>query len=67
MIIVTGGAGFIGSAFVGKLNAEGVKDIIVVDNLGATEKWQNLVGKSFRDYVHKDRFLDLLFPTAYGE
>ena len=32
MIVVTGAAGFIGSCLVGKLNAEGYKDIIVVDN-----------------------------------
>lgn len=60
MIIVTGGAGFIGSAFISKLNSEGIKDIIVVDNIASTGKWRNLVGKSFREYVHKDRFLDLL-------
>ncbi len=45
MIVVTGGAGFIGSAFVAKLNEEGQDDIVVVDELGTTEKWQNLVEK----------------------
>lgn len=56
MIIVTGGAGFIGSAFVRKLNAEDVNDVIIVDRLGSSEKWKNLVNLKFADYVHKDDF-----------
>jgi len=40
MIIVTGGAGFIGSVFVWKLNEEGVDDILIVDELGESEKWK---------------------------
>jgi ADP-L-glycero-D-manno-heptose 6-epimerase len=60
MIIVTGGAGFIGSAFVWKLNQEGIGDVVIVDRLGDTEKWQNLVGLRYRDYLHKDVFLDLV-------
>jgi len=60
MFIVTGGAGFIGSAFLRKLNNEGIKDILVVDNLGTSHKWKNLVGKSFREYMHKSAFLERL-------
>lgn len=60
MIIVTGGAGFIGSAFVWKLNSEGIDDIIIVDKLGASEKWRNLVNRHFLDYIHKDKFLKIL-------
>lgn len=60
MIIVTGGAGFIGSAFIAKLNQEGVRDIIVVDSLGEGEKWRNLNGKRFFDYYHKSRFLNII-------
>jgi ADP-L-glycero-D-manno-heptose 6-epimerase len=56
-IIVTGGAGFIGSALVWKLNQEGVRDILVVDALGTEEKWKNLVGLRYRDFLHKDEFL----------
>lgn len=56
MIIVTGGAGFIGSAFVRKLNAEDMHDIIIVDRLGSSEKWKNLVNLRFADYIHKDDF-----------
>jgi ADP-L-glycero-D-manno-heptose 6-epimerase len=60
MIVITGGAGFIGSAFLSKLNQESVPDLLVVDELGVTEKWKNLVGKRFDDYLHKDVFLRLL-------
>ncbi|MFA6455336.1 MAG: ADP-glyceromanno-heptose 6-epimerase [Bacteroidota bacterium] len=60
MIIVTGGAGFIGSAMVSKLNEKGVTDILVVDELGVSPKWKNLVGKRFTDYVHKDHFIEML-------
>ena len=60
MIILTGGAGFIGSAFLWKLNEEGIDDIIVVDNLGNSEKWKNLAGKRFKDYIEKDDFRKLV-------
>ncbi len=60
MIVVTGGAGFIGSAFVAKLNEEGQDDIVVVDELGTTEKWQNLVKRRYADYIHKGAFLEMV-------
>ena len=44
-IILTGGAGFIGSAFLWKLNKEGLTDILVVDELGTTQKWHNICNK----------------------
>ncbi len=56
MIIVTGGAGFIGSAVVWGLNRRGVDDIVIVDELGSTEKWKNLTGLRFQDYFEKDDF-----------
>ncbi len=56
MYIVTGGAGFIGSAMVWKLNQMGVDDILVVDNLSETDKWKNLVGLRYADYLHRDQF-----------
>jgi ADP-L-glycero-D-manno-heptose 6-epimerase len=56
-VIVTGGAGFIGSAFVWKLNREGIYDILIVDDLKDSEKWKNLAGLHFCDYLHKDVFL----------
>ncbi len=60
MLIVTGGAGFIGSALVWKLNSEGINNIIIVDRLGTTDKWKNLVNGYFVDYFHKDDFLEMI-------
>lgn len=60
MYILTGGAGFIGSCFLRLLNEKGIDDIIVVDNLGSSEKWKNLLGKKFLNYVHKKAFLEKL-------
>lgn len=57
MYIVTGGAGFIGSAMLWKLNEAGVDNILVVDNLGSSDKWRNLVNRRYRDYMHRDDFL----------
>ncbi|MFH1913114.1 MAG: ADP-glyceromanno-heptose 6-epimerase [Pseudomonadota bacterium] len=57
MYIVTGGAGFIGSAMVWKLNQLGIDDILVVDNLSTSDKWSNLVGLRYEDYLHRDQFL----------
>ena len=57
MFIVTGGAGFIGSSFVWKLNQHGIDDILVVDELGISAKWRNLINRKFSDYLHKDVFL----------
>jgi ADP-L-glycero-D-manno-heptose 6-epimerase len=64
MIIVTGGAGFIGSAFVWKLNQKGIEDIVIVDRLGTTDKWKNLVNLRFEDYIHKDNFFNILCDDA---
>jgi len=57
MIVVTGGAGFIGSAIVWRLNQLGKNNIIIVDELGTDEKWKNLVGLDYADYLDKDTFL----------
>ncbi len=65
MIIVTGGAGFIGSNIVKALNDRGESRIIVVDRLGHSEKWKNLQGLRFLDYEHKDRFLDQVEKGAW--
>ena len=60
MIVVTGGAGFIGSAIVWRLNEQGITKIIVVDDLGADEKWKNLVSLKFDDFIHKDDFISMI-------
>jgi ADP-L-glycero-D-manno-heptose 6-epimerase len=56
MIIVTGGAGLIGSAVVQRLNQLGRDDILIVDHLGHTDKWRNLSALRFMDYLEKDAF-----------
>jgi ADP-L-glycero-D-manno-heptose 6-epimerase len=60
MIIVTGGAGLIGSAVVQRLNERGREDILIVDHLGTTDKWRNLTPLRFMDYLEKDAFEKLL-------
>jgi len=57
MIIVTGGAGFIGSAIIWELNKRGRDDILAVDSLGTDNRWMNLRGLRFTDYMEKDAFL----------
>ena len=58
MIILTGAAGFIGSATLSALNLAGYKDILAVDSFGSTQKWKNLIGKTFYSYQHKNEFLE---------
>jgi ADP-L-glycero-D-manno-heptose 6-epimerase len=60
VIIVTGGAGFIGSNIVKGLNEAGEEQILIVDRLGRTDKWQNLRDLRFLDYEHKDSFIEKL-------
>jgi ADP-L-glycero-D-manno-heptose 6-epimerase len=60
MIIVTGGAGFIGSAITAGLNAKDITDILIVDILGKDEKWKNLRSLAFADYLEADTFLDII-------
>jgi ADP-L-glycero-D-manno-heptose 6-epimerase len=60
MIVVTGGAGFIGSAIVWKLNQLGENKIIIVDELGTDDKWKNLVPLKFEDFIHKDDFISMI-------
>jgi ADP-L-glycero-D-manno-heptose 6-epimerase len=59
-ILVTGGAGFIGSAVVWGLNQRGHDRILVADVLDRTEKWRNLAPLKFDDYVEADVLLDTL-------
>ena len=66
MIIVTGGAGFIGSALVWKLNEKGFKDIVIVDHMGSGPKWKNLVKRQITNIIHKDNFFQWLEGLPKG-
>jgi ADP-L-glycero-D-manno-heptose 6-epimerase len=57
-IVVTGGAGFIGSALVWRLNELGRDDILIVDSLDKTDKWKNLAPLLFADYIDAYEFID---------
>jgi len=56
MILLTGGAGFIGSILLKELNKKGRQDILVVDRLRQSSKWLNLQGGKFSRYIHADDF-----------
>ncbi|MFP4314392.1 MAG: ADP-glyceromanno-heptose 6-epimerase [Alphaproteobacteria bacterium] len=61
MIVITGGAGFIGSNLVAGLEREGYSDIVVCDKLGDEDKWRNIAKREIRDFVSPDNlffFLD---------
>ncbi len=59
-VIVTGGAGFIGRNVVVALNARGVEDVLIVDHLDRSEKWKNLVGLQYEEFMDKAEFLRLV-------
>ncbi|MEO1036658.1 MAG: ADP-glyceromanno-heptose 6-epimerase [Pseudomonadota bacterium] len=65
MIVVTGGAGFIGSNVVRGLNERGHRDVVVVDDLSDGHKFANLVGLDIADYFDRDEFLDCLDDEAF--
>lgn len=60
MIVVTGGAGFIGSNIVKTLNLRGVDDILVVDDLSDGTRFRNIADLDIADYLDKDEFAGLL-------
>lgn len=69
MIIVTGGAGFIGSNLVKALNQKGYSHILVVDDLSNGRKFQNLVDCQISDYFDKDDFIEIFSnsPNYFGK
>lgn len=61
MIVVTGGAGFIGSSIVWALNQRRKDNILIIDHLGTNnEKWRNLAPLRFLEYMEKDSFIDCI-------
>ena len=66
MVIVTGGAGFIGSNLVHELNAHGITDILVVDNFANAAKFRNLLGARFVDCMDKREFRRAMAENALG-
>jgi ADP-L-glycero-D-manno-heptose 6-epimerase len=59
-IVITGAAGMIGSGVVRHLNDLGNSSLILVDELGNSEKWKNLLGKSFIDLISPSKIFDYL-------
>lgn len=58
MIMITGGAGFIGCVLARELNKNGRNDLIIVDRLEESEKWLNLRAIKFKNYIHADELFD---------
>ena len=68
MIVITGGAGFIGSVLVWRLNQMGHDDLIVVDqNARGRPKWKNLEKHRFAEYLEHDEFLKRFEAGAFGD
>jgi ADP-L-glycero-D-manno-heptose 6-epimerase len=66
MYIVTGGAGFIGSNLVHELNAHGITDILIVDNFANAQKFRNLHGARYVDYMDKREFRRAIAEGGLG-
>lgn len=67
MIVVTGGAGFIGSNIIAGLNKRGFTNILAVDDLTDGDKFINLARYTIADYMHKDEFRALVAGKGLGK
>jgi len=65
-VLVTGGAGFLGSALVWALNERSLEDIVICDRLNSDNRWSNLAPLRFSDYVDSDDLLGLLEKGDIG-
>ena len=63
LIVITGGAGFIGSCVIRYLNDKGLSNLLIVDDLNDSNKWRNLVGKSFADIIPKSEIFNFLINS----
>ena len=64
MIVVTGGAGFIGSNLIAALNARGIHDVVAVDRLGSGAKWRNLAKRELAGLVAPGELFGFLDARA---
>jgi len=60
MILITGAAGFIGSAVACTLNRQGRHDLILCDAFGADDRWKNVLGLRYSRFVHKNELFEFL-------
>ena len=66
-VVVTGAAGMIGSNIVHGLNAQGIDDVIAVDDLTDGPKYRNLLGAKLSDYFDKDEFYTRFANREFGK
>ncbi|MGH6717739.1 MAG: ADP-glyceromanno-heptose 6-epimerase [Alphaproteobacteria bacterium] len=66
LVVVTGGAGFIGSNVVGALARRGDVDVLVCDRMGRDERWRNLAGHEIAGVVAPERLIDVLAAEVTG-
>lgn len=60
VVVVTGAAGMIGSSIVRYLNDRGFSNLLLVDDFKQSDKWKNLVGKRFREFISRYAIFDYL-------
>jgi ADP-L-glycero-D-manno-heptose 6-epimerase len=64
MIVITGGAGFIGSNLAAALEERGERDLVLCDRLGHGEKWRNIAKRELAAFVPPEALLDFLDAHA---